>query len=111
MIDRAREEPLDRWRVHVDEDEAIDAGCRDDVGRHARPERAAARAPILPCVAEIRDDAREPLRAVTTAGIGKQQELDQAHVRGRTRRLDQEHVAAADRLAQLDLRLAVGESL
>ena len=95
----------------VDEDETIDPRGGDDIGRHPRSERAPARAPILPRVAEIRDDAGKPLGAVAAAGVGQQEQFDQVHIRRRARRLDEEHIPPAHRFTQLDLRLAIGEPL
>jgi hypothetical protein len=98
--------------VHVDEENAIDAGRRDQICDELARDRYACRAPppVLAAVAEIRHDRRDPRGRSALARIGHDQELHQVLVHGRTSRLHDEDIAAADVLHDLDADLAVAEA-
>ena len=112
VVDGNVEKARDLVGVHVDEQHAVDAGRRDQVGdelgrdRHAR----GAPAPVLAAVAEIGDDGSDPRGRRPLAGVRHDQELHQVLVHGRAGRLHDEDVAAAHVLHDLDADLAVAEA-
>ena len=111
VVDRDVEESLDLVGVQVHHHHALNAHGGQHVGDHLRGDRHArrARAAVLPRVAEIRHAAvmRAGRRALQR--IDHHHELHQVVVGRRARRLQHEHVAAADVLEELDHHLAVGE--
>ena len=66
---------------------------------------------ILTGIAEIGHNGSDAVGRGTTAGVDHNQQLHEVVVDGAAGGLDQEHVAAADRLAEVDGNFAVGELL
>ena len=98
--------------MQVDGEQAVDAGARDHVGnqlggdRHSHRSRAA----ILPRVAEVRHDRRDPGSGGAPAGVHHHQQLHDVFVARRARGLHDEHIAAAHVFHQLDRDLTVAEA-
>src|SRR5690606_39187770 len=103
---------LNLVRVDVDEQNAIDAGGRDEVrdelgrDRHARGAAAA----ILAAVAEVGDHGRDARGRSSLTGIRHDQQLHEILVHGRAGRLHDEDIAAAHVLHDLDADFAVAEA-
>ena len=114
VIDRAVEEALDLSGVQVDRDHALGAGGEEQVGHQASGDRLAARGlAVLTGVAVERRHHGDPLGRGPLGRVDHDQLL---HDRVVDRvilpsgvGLDDEHVAASDRLGVLDVYLAVGE--
>src|SRR2546427_2024011 len=89
--------------------DSVRAGRRDQIGDELRGDRYARLVlPVLPLVAEIRDDRGHPAGGGPPRGVDHHEQLHE--VRGRReRRLKDEDVRAADVLVDLDRGLAVGE--
>ena len=112
MVDRNGEEALDLARVQVHRDHAVDTGALERVGDELRGDRLARRRLlVLPRVGEPRDHGGDPLRRSELRRLDHDQQLDQVIVHRRVPGLDDEDVAAADRLAIADVGLAVREGL
>ena len=112
VVDRDVEEALDLVGVQVHRQEALDADRLEHVGddlgadRHARRARPA----VLARVAEVRDHRGHPARRRALERVDHDAELHQVLVRRRARRLEDEDVAGADVLLDLDVDFAVREA-
>ena len=96
--------------MQIERHHAIGAGARDQVGDElGRDRRARARLAVLPGIAEIGHDRRDPPCRGAPQRIDDDQQLHQMVVRRERRRLEDEHVGAADVLLDLDEDLHVGE--
>src|SRR5581483_6320993 len=111
VVDGDVEEALDLARVEVEREHARGAGRRDEVGDELRADRHARRdLPVLARVAVVRDDRRDALGRRPLEGVEHEEQLHQVVVRRPARGLDDEDVAAAHVLGDLDLHLAVAEA-
>ena len=109
MIDRQIEKALQLVLMEIDREHSVRARHRDHVGHELRadgdPRLIFA---VLPGIAEVRNDRRDPRRAGPLGGVHEEQQLD--HVfRRRIRGLDDVDVPAPNVLIDLDEQLAVGE--
>ena len=110
VVDRLVEETLYLAGVQVHRQDAVDARGLEHVGNEARGDRLARpRLLVLARVEVPRDDGRDPLRGRELRRVDHDQQLHQVMVDVAGRRLDDEHVCAADRLGEADVRRAVGE--
>ena len=108
VIHRDVEKPGDLLRVQIHRQHAIDAGGGEQIGDELRGDRHARLVfAILPGVAEERDDRRDPRRARPPRRIHHDEQLHQVLIRRRTGRLDDENIAPADVVVDLDERFAV----
>ncbi len=111
VVGRDVEEALDLPGVEIDRQHAVGTGLGDQVrhqlGRDRCPRPGL---PVLPGIAEIGDDRRDPLGRGAPQRVDADQQLHQIVVRRRTGRLDNEDVLAADVLVDLDEDLLVGEA-
>ena len=113
VVDRDVEEALDLVGVQVHRQHALDAHRLEQVGHHLGADRHARRArpAVLARVAEVRDHGGDALRAdARLSASTMMQQLHQVLVGRRAGRLDDEHVARADVLLDLDVDFAVGEA-
>ena len=110
MIDRNIEKALHLLRVQIHRQHAIHAGGGEKIGdqlggdRHPRLVFA-----ILPGVAKERDHRRDALGARPPGRVHHDEQLHQVLVGRRAGRLDDENIATADVLVDLDEGLAVRE--
>ena len=96
--------------MQIHRQHAIGAGRRDQIGDELGRDRHAARVfAILPGIAEVRHHGGDPRGAGPAAGVDHDQQFHDVAVHRRTGRLDDEHVAAADVLVELDADFAVGK--
>ncbi len=110
MIDRHIEEPLNLRGVQIHRQDAICPGVNDQVGGQFRRDGHAARVlPVLSRIAEIGDDGRDASRTGALAGVDHDQQFHQILIHRRARRLNEEHIAAADVLIDLHPGFAVRE--
>src|SRR5690606_25516271 len=112
VVDGDVEEALDLVRVQVHREHAVEARGGDQLGDELRGDRHArgTRPPVLARIAEVRDDGRDARRGGAPARIRHHEKLHQVLVGGRAGRLDDERLAAADVLEDLDVDLAVAEA-
>ena len=105
-------EPFDLWGVEVDRNEAREADgfseTRDDFCADGLAPRCP---PILASVTEVRHDRRQAGCTGAAAGIGQKQQLHLVLVDRQTGRLNEVDVVAADAFFDVDVQLAVGETL
>src|SRR5208282_3975866 len=102
---------LDLPGVQVHRQYAIHTGRRDQVGDHLRADRHARRdLAILPRVAEVRDHRGDTPGRRAPQRIGEQDQLHQVFGGRSAYRLDDEAIAAAHVLADLDHHFAVGKA-
>ena len=99
--------------MNVQHDDASRASLGEEVGGELGGDGLApGRPPIGAGVSVVRDDARDGAAGRAAARVDHDEELHEIIVDvWRARGLDQEHVAAADGLFDLDVHLAVGELL
>ena len=110
MIHGNVEKALDLGRVQVHGQHAVGAGPGDQVGHQlGRDRHAAFVLAVLPGVAEIGNDGRDPIGARPLEALDHDQEFHQVLVDRRASGLEDEHVAAADVLVDLAGNLAVGK--
>ena len=112
VVHRQVEEPLDLRRVQVERQHPRDPGDGQQV-RHqlGADRRARLRPPVLPRIAEVGHHRGDPVRRRPAQRVAHDQEFHQVVVRRVRRRLDDEHVLAADVLVDLDEDLRVVEPL
>jgi hypothetical protein len=111
IVGRDVEEALDLAGVKIDRQNAVGASRSDEVGDElGRDWRARPWLPVLPRIAEIGQDRRDPLRRRAPQRVDADQQLHQIVVRRIAGRLDYEHVLAADVLVDLDEHFLVGEA-
>src|SRR5690554_973659 len=105
------EEALDLVGMQVDGEHAVDAHVGQHVGHHLGADRHAGgtRAAVLAGVAEVGDHGSDARGGGTAEGVGHHHQFHQVVVGGRTGRLDQEDVLAADIFIDFNADLAVGE--
>ena len=110
MIDRDVEKSLHLLRVQIHRQHPAHARrgkeIRDQLGRDRHPRLIFA---VLPGVTKERNHRRDAIGARAPRRIHHDQQLHQVLIRRRTGRLDDEDIAAADVLVDLDVGLAVGE--
>ena len=114
VVDRAFEEALDLAAVQIDADHSLGTSRLEQVGHHAGGDRLAAfRLAILAGVPVERADGGDALGGGAVGGVDHDQlfhdrVVDAASVVPAVR-LHDEHIAAADALAEASAHLAVGE--
>jgi hypothetical protein len=86
------------------------AGGRDHVCGDTAPERPPVGPPVLSCIAEIGDDRRQSCGSRAPGRISEKEQLHQVLLDGRAGRLQHVDVVPPDRLAEIDLHLAVWEA-
>ena len=112
VLEGDREASFDRGRVEIDCDHAVEAARLHELGNETRAERlACVRAPVLPGVAEVGNDARGALGTRAAARVREEEKLEEMLADGRPGRLHDVDVIAPDVLADLDLHLAIGKML
>ena len=110
MINRHVEEPLNLRRVQVHCEHTVSAGFRNQIRNQLRSDwNSTSILPVLPRVAEVGDDRRDPFGTRANASVDHDQQFHQVLVDGRTGGLDEEHVAAANVLVQSNADLTVRE--
>ena len=110
MVDGDVEEALDLVGVQVDRQDAVGAGGLEHVGdQFGADGHAALVLAVLPRVPVVRDHGGDPLGAGAVGGVDEQEQFHQVVVLRPAGGLDDEDVAAAHVLVDLDERLAVGE--
>ena len=108
VIDRDVEEPLDLRLVQIHRQHPIRAGRAQQVGHQLRRDRHARLVlAILPRVAVVRNHRRDPRRRRAAERVDHDAQLDEVLVDRRARRLDDEHVRAADVLVDLERHFRV----
>ena len=112
VVHRQVEEPLDLRRMQIERQHPRHPRDGQEV-RHqlGADRRARLRPPVLPGIAEIRHHRGDPVRRRPAQRVAHDQEFHQVVVRRVRRRLDDEHVLAADVLVDLDEDLGVVEPL
>ena len=112
VVDRDVEEALHLAGVQIHGEHAVDTCGLQDVGHEARADRLARRRLLVgPRVGIPRHHRRDPLGRRELRRVHHQQQLHQVPVHRARARLDEEHVGAADRLAEAHVQLAVRERL
>ncbi len=111
VVDRHVEEALDLPGVKIHREHPVAARGGDEV-RHelGRDGHASHHLAVLAAVAVVREDRGDAPGRRALERVHHHQELHQVVVDGRARRLDHEHVLAADVLVDLDVHLAVREA-
>src|SRR5699024_8208545 len=110
VVDRTVEVPLDLRGVEINGDDPVGTGGLVQVGDEASGDGlASAVLLVLPCVREEGSDDGDPLGRGALEGVDHDQLLHQPLVDRRAVRLEDEDVAAADRLGVPDVDLPVGE--
>ena len=110
VVDGDVEKALDLGGVQVHRQHAVGAGAGDQVGHQlGRDRHAAFVLAVLPGVAEIGNDGRDPIGAGPLEALDHDQQFHEVFVDRRAGGLDDEHVAAADVLVDLAGDFAVGE--
>ncbi len=110
MIDGNVKEPLQLVLVEIDAEYAVDAGGLDHVRHQLRADRHARLIlAILSRVAVVRHHARDTRRRCAPGGVDQEQQLHHV-LRGRIRRLEDEHVVAANVFVDAHGDFAVGEA-
>ncbi len=111
MVDRDVEKSLHLLRVQIHrEDAAHSRGGEevgDQLGRDRHPRLVFA---ILPRVAEKRNHRRDPIGARPARRVHHDEQLHEVLIGRRAGRLDDENVAAANVLVDLDVGLAIRET-
>ena len=108
MFQGDRQSRLDGRAVQIDGHDPLHRAGPDEIGDDAGPDRLTpAHSPVLTGIAKVRDHGRETPGSRPMAGVGQQQEFEKMLLDRGRRRLDQEDVAAADRLLDLDVELTV----
>jgi hypothetical protein len=111
IVGRNVEEALDLTGVQVERHHAVDAGMGDQVGHQLGGNgRARTNLAVLPGVAEIGDHRGDAPRGSPAQRVGDDQKLHQMVVGRIRRRLDDEHVRAADVFLDFDEDFHVGET-
>ncbi len=111
IVGRNVEEALNLAGMEIHRQHPVGAGDGDQIGDQlGRDRRARTRLPVLPGIAEIRDDRRDPLGRSAFQRVDANQQLHQIIVGRKAGRLDHEHVLAADILLDLDEHFLVGEA-
>ena len=91
---------------------AVRTGGRQEVGHELGADgRTRADLAVLTGIAVVRDDGGDAARTGALERVEHEAELHQVEVHGRTGRLDDEHVVAADAAADFDAAFAVAELL
>jgi len=107
-----REETLDLRRMEVHGQNAVGPRffdqVRDEAGRDRDPGPVF---PVLPGVGEVGDDGRDPARRRSLEGVDHDEQLHEVTVRVGRSRLDDEHILAADVLVDVEVDLAVAETV
>ena len=97
--------------MEVDRQHPVGARRGDQIGNQfGRDRRTRPRLPVLPCIAEVREDGGDPLGRRTSQCVDADQQLHQIVVGRVAGRLDDEHVLPADVLVDLDEHFLVGEA-
>ena len=108
VIQRNVEEALDLVGVQVHGQHAVCAGLGDHVGDElGRNRRSALGLAILPGIAEVRYDRRDPPGRRPPHTVDENQQFHQIVVHGRAGRLHHEAIPATDIVFQLDQSFAV----
>ena len=111
IVGRNIEEALDLSGVQIDGQDAVGAGAGNEVrDQLGRDRRARPHLPVLARIAEIGNDRRDAMRRCTSKRIDHDQQLHQVIVGWIGRRLDDEGVAPAHVLQNLDKNLQIGEA-
>src|SRR5690606_37305673 len=105
------EEALDLVGVQVNGEDTVDADVGQHVGHDLGADRHAGgtRAAILAGVAEVGDHGGDARRGGAAEGVGHHHQFHQVVVGGRTGRLNQEDVLAANIFIDFNADFAVGE--
>ena len=110
MIHRNIEKSLHLLRVQIHRQHAIDARGGEKIRHQFRGDRHARLIfAILPRVTKKRNHRRDPLRARPPRRVHHDEQLHQVLVGRRAGRLNDENIAAANVLLDLDVSLAVGK--
>ena len=110
MIHRNVEKALDLGRVQVHRQHAVGAGAGNQIGHQlGRDRHAALVLAVLPGVAEVRHDGRDPIGARPLEALDHDQQFHEVFVDRRASGLEDEDVAAADVLVDLAGDFAVGK--
>ena len=97
--------------MEIERHDAVGAGMGDQVGDELGGDRRArAGFAVLPRIAEIGNNRGDPARRCAAQRVGDDQQFHQMVVGGKRRRLDHEHIRAADVFLDLDENLHVGET-
>ena len=103
MIDGHVEETLDLSRVQIHRKHSMSTCLNDQVGNQLRGDGdSSGILAILPCVAEIGDNRRDPRGTGAATGVDQDQQFDKILIHRRTGWLDEKHIAAANVLIQFD---------
>lgn len=110
VVDRYIEEALDLSCVQVHGEDAVSTGLNDEVSnKFGGDGNAAGVLAVLASVSEIRNDRGNTSSAGTAAGVNHYQQFNKVFVDWWTGGLDEEYIAAADVLIELNADFAVGE--
>ena len=110
MVDGDVEVALDLRGVEVEAEDAVGAGGLDELrDERGRDRDAGLVLAVLAGVAVVRQDGGDPLGGGAADGVDHDEELHVGLVRGLAGRLDDEDVASADALVDLDELLAIRE--
>ena len=110
MVGRHVEEALDGLGVQVEQQQAVGAGQRDEVGNQLGRDRLPRlRLAFLARVSVVRNHRGHPPGGGPAQRVEDDEQLHQVLVDGRARGLDHEHVVTAHRVLYLDVDLPVGE--
>lgn len=110
MIDGNVEKPLDLRGVQVHGENSVRAGARQNIGNEfCRDGISGTGFSVLPRIAEVGNDRRDPARRRAARGVDHDQKFHQVVVDGRARGLDEEHVLSPDRFAKVHGDLSVAE--
>ena len=108
MIDGDTEEALDLIRVQIHSQDPTRTRCVDQVSNKSSGDgNPRLGFSILPSVAVVREDGRDPSGRSTLQRVDDNEKLDQILIHRRRRSLNKKHIAAPDILVHLNKDLAI----